>query len=144
MNDRDENVLVKGFLIAFSVLGAVFLTAATWISGLFLFLTLPFRPTPQIKKGDRFEIVHDFKTKALRHWKAPFTDGFKCVVPKGTILIALSDGTFPYMLFAAIPDNYSDFEEQHVAADIRGDEKYDGYSILLPYWQLGRTFRRLN
>ena len=45
----------------------------------------------KIYKGAQFEVTEDIDTDGLLHWHAAFTGGFRCVIPKGTILVTFQD-----------------------------------------------------
>ena len=100
-------------------------------------------PHPDVKKGDRFEALMDFKTGGMTHWNAPFTDGFKCTVPKGTILVAAHDSARLSSGFLARPEKYAEMEEKLVPTDDRNLPKYAGYSLSFPYRFIGRHLKKL-
>ena len=100
-------------------------------------------PHPDIKKGDRFEAISDFKTGGMTHWRAPFTGGFKCVVPKGTILVADYDSVRLSTGFGVVPEKYSELEEILVSKEDRTAQKYAGYSLVLSYHLIGKRLRKI-
>jgi len=44
-----------------------------------------------VLNGDRFITTLDIKASGLTIWAAPFTGGFDCTIPEGTILVAKHD-----------------------------------------------------
>ena len=100
-------------------------------------------PHPDVKKGDRFEAMADFKTHGMTHWKAPFTGGFQCVVPKGTILVADYDSPKLSTGFGVTPENYAELEIRLVPEEDRSAQKYNGYSLSLRYGLIGKKLRKL-
>ena len=103
-------------------------------------LTLSLRIYPKIKQGDKFIVLEDVKVDVLTYFNAPYTDGFSCVIPKGTILISLSAKISG---FSCAPENKEDFEKLYVPVDQRSD-KYAGYSIILNYKEIGKRIKKLN
>ena len=49
------------------------------------------RIEPNVLKGQKFIITEDYSTSCLTTYRAPYTGGFNCVVPKGTIFEIASD-----------------------------------------------------
>ncbi len=97
-----------------------------------------------VNKGDRFKVLEDIKTNADTSWKAPYSGSFKCVIPKGTILIAPYQGLPDVRGFACIPEDYEKFENEYVPIEIREHEKYDGYSFTLLYRDIGKKVVLIN
>ena len=112
---------------------------------LILLLNLPLAllPHENVKKGDRFLVLKDIKTNGLIHYDAPFTGGFRCIIPRGTTLIALSDSEKISLGFACIPANKEEFESKYILESDKG-EKYAGFSFVLKYTEIGKRIKKLN
>jgi len=92
----------------------------------------------EIKKGARFRTLADITAKGLIHWNAPLTTGFRCVIPKGTILVAQRDSS-PFSLgFGCVPENRADFERKFVPETDRAASGYAGYSFVFTRFAIGR------
>ena len=100
-------------------------------------------PHPQVKKWDRFLVVEDIPTHALTHWKAPATFGFACTIPKGTILVAYHDSARVSVGFGCVPENAKEFEKNFVPESDRTDPKYNGYSFVMVYADIGKRLEKL-
>jgi hypothetical protein len=95
-----------------------------------------------LTKGTRFEVLEDIETDGLVHWNAPFTSGFRCVIPKGTILTTLHD----YSASSAVgfvPKDYNGFEQKHVPEADRKAQKYAGYSFVFLRSAIGVKLKQL-
>jgi hypothetical protein len=93
----------------------------------------------RISSGARFVVTKDFTEIALVHWKAPFTDGFQCVLPQGTILVAFSDSPPGIAAVSCVPESASLFISEHVPEEIRGNSKFAGISFVLDKSLIGNT-----
>lgn len=82
-----------------------------------------------ISKGARFQVIEDVETDGLVHWSAPFTSGFHCVIPKGTVLVTFRDSESASAL-GLVPENYKEFEQKFVPESDRTADKYAGYSFV--------------
>lgn len=100
-------------------------------------------PHPQVKKGDRFLVTEDIPTQALTHWKAPATFGFACTIPKGTILIAYHESARISAGFGCVPENAKEFEKNFVPESNRNDPKYNGYSFVMRYTEIGKRLKKI-
>jgi hypothetical protein len=100
-------------------------------------------PHPNVKKRDRFFVLEDIETIALTHWKAPFTGGFEYTIPKGTILVALTNSVRLSSGFGCVPENKDEFEKQFVPENIRMNPKYAGYSFAMKYSEIGKRVRKI-
>ena len=97
-----------------------------------------------IKKGDKFIVVEDISTHALIHWKAPFTDGVNCVIPKGTVLVAYADSMPFYDGFGCLPENENEFEKKIIPEETRLKPKYAGYSLAMTKKDMEKIIRKIN
>jgi hypothetical protein len=92
----------------------------------------------KIEKGTRFQALHDVATRGLIHWNAPLTTGFRCVIPDGTILVALRDSSSFSLSFGCIPENSRDFEHKFIPETDRVASGYAGYSFVFTRFAIGR------
>jgi len=102
-----------------------------------------FNPIEPIRKGTRFEVAEDLDTDGLVHWRAPFTSGFHCVIPKGTILVTFHDYSPSAAAFALVPEDYKGFEKKYVPHDDIIATKYAGYSFVFARSEISRKLRLL-
>ncbi len=100
-------------------------------------------PRPKVRKGDKFMVTEDLQLDALTHYLAPFTDGFKCTIPKGTLIKAASDSDKFTLGFSAVPIDYKQFEMNFVPKDQREGPKYDGYSLVVMYNEIDKHLTRV-
>jgi len=106
-----------------------------WMWSYFLLSLLPH---PKIQKGTKFIVIKDMKASGLTHWRAPMTDGFKCIIPQDTVLIADFDSQRISRGFGVIPEKYEELETQLVPEEQRTSAKYNGYSFVLKYADIGK------
>lgn len=104
---------------------------------------LGYLPHPNVRKGDRFLALTELQAKGLTHWRAPFTGGFECNVPKGTILVAVHDSAPISTGFGVEPENYEELEKQLVPEEDRTAEKYGGYSFVINYREIGKRVKQV-
>jgi hypothetical protein len=97
----------------------------------------------KIYKGDKFIALTDFEITGLTHWSAPYTGGFKCVIPKGTILIVFHDPVPGAIGFGVIPENKGEFELKHVPESDRKAGNYSGYSFIFFEKDIGTKIRKI-
>jgi hypothetical protein len=96
-----------------------------------------------LSKGTRFEVLEDIETDGLVHWNAPFTSGFRSVIPKGTILKTLHDYPASSSAVGFVPEDYKGFEQKHVPEADRKAQKYAGYSFVFLRSAIGVKLKRL-
>lgn len=94
-------------------------------------------PHPRLAKGDRFRATRPIRARGLIQWKAPFTSGFECTIPEGTILVPEWDSVRISTGFACVPINRDELEQQLFPEEDRKSEKYAGYYFYLPYKHIG-------
>jgi len=99
-------------------------------------------PHPRIAQGERFKVIRPLAASGLVQWKAPFTSGFECVIPPGTILVANHDSVPVSIAFGCVPANSKELEAQLVPEQDRTSEKYGGYYFVLPYKHIGRELEK--
>jgi hypothetical protein len=82
-----------------------------------------------VQEGDRFITTDDFPTGGMAAYSAPYSSGFNCVVPRGTILVADQDQLQDAPSFVCMPEKYKEMEELLVPEAERND-KYLGYYLV--------------
>ena len=97
-----------------------------------------------VAKGDKFRTVRALPARGLVQWRAPFTSGFECVIPQGTVLIVDHDSAPISTGFGCVPVNRTELEVQLVPEEDRKAEKYAGYYFVLPYRHIGRELEKCN
>ncbi len=109
-----------------------------------------YRPRPtdmssyvEVKKGDKFVTLVDIKTSGGVHFYAPATGGFKCVIPKGTILVAYSESTPESPGFMCVPEDEEGFAAVFVPTEDRKNPKYAGYSFIMECREIGKRLERV-
>lgn len=91
----------------------------------------------KIIKGTKLRAIAALHATGLTHWNAPYTGGFNCIVPEGTVVIATRDvGPFSLRV-KCLPEYYKSFGEQFVPEQDRRSPKYAGYSLVFWRWQVG-------
>lgn len=134
--------MVNFFALLLWPFKAILLNVALWfVAVLIRIFSLVNRV--EVKKGNRFVTAVDISTYGSLFYKAPFSSDFKCVIPKGTILVALDDRQPMSVAFRCIPENTKEFEKQFVPMEARTSAKYDGYCLTMKFWNIGRSIKRL-
>ena len=96
---------------------------------------------PTIRKGDRFVTLTEMPATGLTHWRAPFTGGFECRIPEGTVLVAMHDSATVSTGFGVRPENYEELEKKLVPEADRTADKYGGYSFVISYREIGKRVK---
>lgn len=91
----------------------------------------------KILYGDHFITTEDITTHVAVSWAAPYTGGYDCVIPKGTVLVALRDQRYDSLAFTCIPENYLELERVFVPASDRFAPKYTGYHFAFTNTEVG-------
>jgi len=90
-----------------------------------------------IHKGQRFTALKDFPTRALTHWKAPFTGDVQVTIPQGTILVVASDSPPSRLAIVCVPEDRATFVFRHIPEDVRQDPKFAGISFVMDKKNIG-------
>lgn len=93
-------------------------------------------------QGDRLVVIKAFPALGVTQWRAPFTGGFECVVPAGSLLVVLSAHTAAEG-FACKPEDYERLETLLVPQEDRTSENYDGYYLVLNKSDVGEKLQRV-
>jgi len=96
------------------------------------------------KKGDRFVTVRDQQFVGLTSWEAAYTGSFKCILPRGTILVTLDDQLDSAPGFAVQPEQYKDIEGLAVPGEDRSHPKYGGYYFVISSDDIGNGIERID
>jgi hypothetical protein len=99
-------------------------------------------PHPGVGKGDKFIAIKDFEVTCLTHFAGPYTFGFDCVIPKGTILISFVNSEELSAGFGCLPEKPDEFEK-YIPPDQKNDSKYQGFSIVLKYTDIGKLVNKI-
>jgi hypothetical protein len=97
----------------------------------------------EIKKGSRLEVMEDLMVLGLIHWRAPMTSGFRCVIPKGTILVVFGEPSPSTPGIGCVPEDRDAFEKRFVPEADRNADKYAGYSFVFTRPEMNKSFRWL-
>lgn len=94
-------------------------------------------------QGDRLTVAEDVPALGVTQWRAPFTGGFECVVPAGTVLLVLG-AQAEAEAFPCRPEDYERLEQLLVPEEVRTSEKYDGYYLLFKKRDIGSTLQTIS
>jgi hypothetical protein len=100
--------------------------------------------TMKIAQGAKFITTGDISTKAMTHWKASFTDGVDCTIPKGTILITSSDSLILQSGFTCVPERKKELELILIPEETRFAPEYTGYSFGLKKSEIGKRLQKID
>jgi len=90
-----------------------------------------------IRDGEVFVAREAVETTGLTHWRAPFTGGFECTIPAGTVLIASHDQVEGAPGVGFRPSAYEEMERLLVPDADRTAEKYDSYTLVVLLTEIG-------
>jgi hypothetical protein len=90
-----------------------------------------------VRQGQVWLVTSDMAVRGLTHWRAPFTDGFKCILPAGT-RVQVTRAWANTTAAACRPIEYDAMERLLVPSKDRQDPKYDGYTLVLDLEDFGR------
>lgn len=93
--------------------------------------------TKPIRKGDVFVAREAVEATGLTHWRAPFTGGFECTIPAGTVLVADHDQVEGAQGIGLRPSAYEEMERLLVPERDCAAEKYDGYTLVVLLTEIG-------
>jgi hypothetical protein len=97
------------------------------------------RPRDDVHKGQRWRVVRDLPGSGITTWAAPFTGGFDCVIPGGTILTVDNDPPMGASAVYCRPENYDELEQVFVPDCDRRSAKYDSYALVIPLASFGEA-----
>lgn len=93
-------------------------------------------------KGDHLRAVVDIPTIGLSYFCAPFTGGFRCILPKGAVLRVYHEPDASALGFnCTLLD--PDLEASLVPREDRMNEKYAGHAFAFGLGDIGRHLERV-
>jgi hypothetical protein len=92
----------------------------------------------RVLEGQRFKVSSDWEVVGLSQWKAPFTGDFKCVIPAGTVVVALNDQIEGRPGFACRPEQYEELLRILVPVGDRENQKFNGYYFVFLSEEIGK------
>jgi hypothetical protein len=102
-----------------------------------------------VKKADRFVLLEDMKLNAATQWATEYSDGFSCVLSKGTVVEAISGNSRGEAFFECKPVSINgvtdadQVEQLIVPAHILNREGFIGYAFALSVADLGKKFEKV-
>jgi hypothetical protein len=100
-------------------------------------------PPDFVRKCGRWRVMTDLPSRGITTWTAPFTGGFECVIPNGTVLTVEHDPVMGAKAVYCRPENYKDFESAFVPAEEREAENYSGYALSISLTDFGEALRQV-
>ncbi len=94
-------------------------------------------------KGDRFRLTRDWRGQGATQWKSRSHGEFRCVVPKGTVVVSRQDVDRMAVGFVCAPESYEALEHALVPEDDRTDPDYDGYTFIFFVGDVGALLEKL-
>jgi hypothetical protein len=116
--------------------GELVLQAAGWIPDLAR-SWLACRRGVRVQKGDQLRTLVDIPTIGLVYFRAPFSSGFRCTIPKGAVL-EVYHTSGPRALGFACTLVDKELESQLVPASDLAHEKYAGHAFQFGLGEVGR------
>ncbi len=95
------------------------------------------QPRRDVCAGQRWRLIRDLRTGGLTSWRVPFSGGFECVVPSGTVVAVESDPPIRARAVYCIPENYDELECLLVPEEDRDSPKYSGYALVIQLVEFG-------
>lgn len=97
-----------------------------------------------VRKGTKLVALKDFSVTALVHWHAPMTSDLRCMIPKGTVLIASANPVPLLGSLQCIPADNQAFQRQHVPEGILTDSRFAGISFVFSRREVEDNLRELS
>ncbi|TFH43307.1 MAG: hypothetical protein E4H01_12215 [Lysobacterales bacterium] len=95
-----------------------------------------------ISEGDLFEVSSPLRVFILTHWEAPYTGGFKCKLPVGVYLRAVTTAPKGSRGCRFVPAEPSEFLTQFVPQKERTSPQFSGVSLPLSTRAIRRHLQR--
>jgi hypothetical protein len=89
----------------------------------------------RVRNEDRVRALVDVKTTGIVYYNGPFSTGFRCVIPRGSVLKVYSVGD---LAFLCTPEG--EVEAALVPASDRAHSKYAGAAFSINIGDIGRRF----
>ena len=88
------------------------------------------------RAGYRYVVTTAFEAIVLTQWFGPFTGGSEKLIPAGLEFVVAADPPATATAITAKPDPSDRWEALLVDGQERTAEKYDGYSLVIPFERL--------
>ena len=103
----------------------------------------------KVKKGERFEALVDFKVAANIQGSQEYSDGFKCHIPKGTILEAMEPINSPDFFECQPVMVNGNSDKYYIVTTLVSEaelakEGFESFSFTLPLDYIGTKLKRVN
>jgi hypothetical protein len=98
-------------------------------------------PGVRVRKNDHFRTLVDIPTIGLAYFRAPFTSGFRCTIPKGAVLRVYHE-TVPRALGFSCTLVDQQLEVLLVPASDRLNETYAGHAFSFGLGEIGTRLER--
>ncbi len=103
----------------------------------------------RVSKGDQFEVLEDLREVATVQMDRKHSDGFTCIIPKGSIITVVTTPAATVSFFDIEPTQVSGLtdrkaiEERLVPPHLRNREEYETFFISVPLSYLGTKLKKL-
>jgi hypothetical protein len=91
-----------------------------------------------LRKGQRYRTVRDVGVGLLIHFRAPFTDGARATLRAGEVFTIALDPPALATAAQCNPERYEALEKELVPEEVRTDQKYSGYSLVIDFESVER------
>ena len=88
-----------------------------------------------MRKGDRVRAIADIEARGLIYYRAPFTTGFTCRIPRGAVLRVYDEPTRWGFVCTA---NDPELESAIVPTSDRLHDAYAGHALTFGLGEIGR------
>ena len=96
-----------------------------------------------LKTGQKYEVLKPFQCLCLYGYQAPFTGGGEIAVAEGFQFKVMLDVNPAATAANCHPLDYEKHHEEFVPEEIRADDKYDGYGLMIKLDDISRFCRPL-
>ena len=128
------SILAWPFLLVAGTLFAYLWPPATWL--------FSERLRFSIYEGDLFEVTQPLRALVHTHWNAPYMGGFKCTLPVGVQLRAVTTASEGSRSCWFVPADSAEFLTRFVPQGERTDVRFSGVSLSLSTRKIRRHLRR--
>ena len=96
----------------------------------------------RVHRGDHLRALVDIRTIGMVYFRAPFSSGFRCTIPKGSVLNVYHEPDANDLGFnCTLVD--ADLEVLLVPATDRTSDKYTGHAFAFGLGDIGRRLERM-
>jgi hypothetical protein len=102
-----------------------------------------------VKQGELFEVLVDLRETAGTTWADGYTEGFDCIIPKGSVVKALYAGRPGLEFLEVIPvqvrgnTNEAYINDLFLPPHLKNRDGYQGFSIALRTSYIGTKLKKL-